>query len=69
MQSFCMCMIQHTPVEEDVYLLFIEKYVKIHSIYLQVILKNLQPNFFSRDPVDACWDCEWDCINSISGKV
>ncbi len=37
--------ISHRPLQEGVYLLFIEKYFKIHSIYLQFILKKLV-NFF-----------------------
>ena len=32
-------MIQHTLLEDDVYLLFFKKYFKIHSIYLQFTLK------------------------------
>ena len=31
---------------EDIFLLFIEKYFKIHSIYFQFILKKLQSTFF-----------------------
>ena len=33
-------------LKEDVYLLFVEKYFKIHGIYLQFILKKLQSTFF-----------------------